>query len=82
MDTKLTINIDQAIIKNAQNYAKINKKSVSKLVEDYLSAIYNNAKNPNQSLSPITKEIAGIIKIDKNFNYDEVLTQSLMEKYL
>jgi predicted HicB family RNase H-like nuclease len=37
MYTKLTLNIDQNVIENAKKYAKHQKRSVSKLAEEYLS---------------------------------------------
>jgi hypothetical protein len=33
-------------------------------------------------LGPITKELAGIIKVKKNINYKKILTEALEEKYL
>ncbi|MDR1443931.1 MAG: DUF6364 family protein [Treponema sp.] len=38
-NTKLTLNIDQKVIENAKEYAKHQKRSVSRLVEEYLSLI-------------------------------------------
>jgi len=39
MNTTLTLNVDKDVIENAEIYAKSTKKSVSQLVEDYLSSI-------------------------------------------
>ena len=39
MYNKLTLNIEQNVIENAKIYAKNQKRSVSKLVEEYLSTI-------------------------------------------
>jgi hypothetical protein len=83
MYTKLTLNIDQDVVENAKIYAKDTKRSISKLVEEYLSSISEkNVKNNNRPLGPITKELVGIIKIDKNIDYKELLSEALMEKYL
>jgi hypothetical protein len=82
MYTKLTLNIDHEVIENAKTYAKNNKRSVSRLVEEYLASISSNKNTSRKSLGPITKEIAGIIKIEKNIDPGELLADALMEKYL
>jgi hypothetical protein len=83
MYTKLTLNIDRDVVENAKIYAKDTKRSISKLVEEYLSSISKkNVKNNDRPLGPITKELVGIIKIDKNIDYKELLSEALMEKYL
>jgi hypothetical protein len=33
-------------------------------------------------LGPIKKELVGIIRVDKNIDYKELLSEVLMEKYL
>ena len=82
MDTMLTLNIDQNVIENAENFAKYSKKTISQLVEEYLSAISSSNRLKINSLGPITEQIAGIIKLDKDINYKECLADALMEKYL
>jgi hypothetical protein len=87
MYTKLTLNIDQNVIENAKKYAKHQKRSVSKLVEEYLSLISSSSSPANEktgynSLGPITKELAGIIKIKGKMDYKELLTDALMEKHI
>jgi hypothetical protein len=82
--TKLTLNIDQMVIETAKKYAKHQKMSVSKLVEEYLSSISSpaNEKAGRDSLGPITKELVGIINVKGKINYKELLTDALIEKHL
>jgi hypothetical protein len=82
MYSKLTLNIDQDVIENAKIYAKNTQRSVSKLVEEYLASISNKDTILNKPLGPITKEIAGIIKVEDTIDYKGLLTDALMEKYL
>jgi hypothetical protein len=84
MYTKLTLSIDQNVIKNAKKYAKDQKRSVSNLVEEYLSSISSMGDEEIEysTLGPITKELVGIIKMEKNTDYRDILTEALMEKYL
>ena len=84
MYTKLTLSIDQNVIENAKKYAKNQKRSVSKLVEEYLSSISlsTDKKIEYNTLGPITKELVGIIKVNKHMDYKEILTDALMDKYI
>ena len=41
MDTKLTLKLEQAIIEKAKDYARLQKISLSKLIEGYLQRITN-----------------------------------------
>ena len=83
MDTVLTLNIDKNVVENAEIYAKSTEKSVSQLVEDYLSSIsFNNNVMNNRPLGPITRQLAGIIKLERKINSKELLNDALMEKFL
>ncbi|MDR0684305.1 MAG: DUF6364 family protein [Spirochaetaceae bacterium] len=84
MYTKLTLSIDQNVIENAKKYAKNQKRSVSKLVEEYLYSISLSVdkKIEYNTLGPITKELVGIIKVNKHTDYKEILTDALMDKYI
>ena len=83
MDTILTLNIAQNVVDNAEIYAKYAKKSLSQLVEEYLLSISSeNVIENNKPLGPITKQVAGIIKLEKNINHKELLADTLLEKYL
>jgi hypothetical protein len=88
MYTKLTLNIEQEVVENAKVYAQKQKRSISKLVEDYLASISATAQNGFQDmpLEPLTRELAGSIKLGRSAgsetNYKALLTEALMEKYL
>jgi hypothetical protein len=84
MYTKLTLNIDHTVIENAKKYAKNQKRSVSKLVEEYLSSISSsvNKRVEHTSLGPITKELVGIIRVNRRADYKDILTDALIEKYV
>ena len=83
MNTILTLNIDKNVVENAEIYAKSTEKSVSQLVEDYLLSIsLKNRITDDKPLGEITKQLAGIIKLDTKIEQKELLTDALMEKYL
>ena len=60
METKLTLKMDQDVIQSAKSYAENNKRSLSKLVEDYFRNLL--AENePKKQFSPLVKELTGVI---------------------
>ena len=82
MDTILTLNIAQNVVDNAEIYAKYTQKSVSQLVEEYLLSISSKNVINDKPLGPITKQLAGIIRLERNIDHKELLADTLMEKYL
>jgi hypothetical protein len=80
MDTKLTLNVDKAVIERAKEYARSQKISLSRLIESYLDSL--TSKNSKDiEITPLVKSLSGVIKLDKDFNYKEAYTDYLMEKY-
>ncbi len=63
MNKKLTLNIEEDLIKFAHNYAKRSKQSVSSIVETYLGAL-KNSKEIQVNLNSRTKELYGIFEND------------------
>ncbi len=61
MNKKLTLNIEEDLIKFAHNYAKRSKQSISRMVETYLGAL-KNVKDNQEDLSSRTKELYGIFE--------------------
>ncbi|MDR1074211.1 MAG: DUF6364 family protein, partial [Treponema sp.] len=60
METKLTLKLDQMVIKSAKKYAANNNRSLSKLVEDY----FKNLSSENiqeEEYPPLIKKLSGII---------------------
>ena len=77
MNTKLTLNIDKVIIAEAKYYARKNKMSLSKLIENYLNALTRNSTKSPQ-INPLVESLTGVIPdehIDVNREYQEYLTK-------
>ncbi len=72
MDTKLTLKLDESIIKKAKQFAKENNISLSKLIEGYLKALTNNDSSKDIQISPLVESITGVIaepdEERKNYN--------------
>lgn len=74
METKLTLKMDQKVIQSVKIYAESNKRSLSKLVEDYFRKLISE-NEPTKHFSPLVEELSGIIseKDLKKLDYIEYL---------
>jgi len=81
MNTKLTLTIEKQVIEEAKKYAKDKGQSLSDLVENYFKLlIRDNIQIAQKELSPRTRKLRGILNIEKDFNYAEILTEELLKK--
>lgn len=76
MITKLTLTIEQDVIKTAKTYAQKKGQSLSELIENYLKALSSNDKNSDE-LSPRVKRLLGSVKLNDNFEYKKVLEEQI-----
>lgn len=82
MNTKLTLTIERQVIEIAKEYAKEKGQSLSELVENYFKLITVNRKELKPvDLSHKVQKLRGIIKVDKNADYKQILTEELSKKY-
>jgi hypothetical protein len=82
MNTKLTLTIEREVIKTAKEYAKEKGQSLSDLVENYFKLITRDRRELKpEELSPRVQRLRGIIKVDDDFDYKEVLADELAKKY-
>ena len=67
MQTKLTLRLEDSLIKQAKSYAKQHDKSLSQVVADYFQILTQQSKKP--VISPITKSLIGVLdssNVDEN----------------
>ncbi len=82
MNTKLTLTIEKEVIEIAKEYAKDKGQSLSEMVENYFKVLTSGRAVINEKqLSPKVRKLRGIIKIENNLNYKEILTEELSKKY-
>jgi hypothetical protein len=79
MNTKLTLNLDKAVIEQAKTYAKSNSVSLSKLIENYLDSLTKRSDKKSK-ISPLVESLTGVIP---SVNYDDKKEYQdyLSEKY-
>jgi len=76
MEAKLTLKLDQKVIKSVKRYAESNNRSLSRLVEDYFKKLVEESE-PTKRYSPLVEELSGVIseKDLKNLDYTSYLEQ-------
>jgi len=82
MNSKLTLTIDQSVIKRAKEYAQSTGTSLSNLVENYFKS-FSKEPHPQKrdELSPLIKSMKGSFKAPRGFNYKKELESELSKKY-
>jgi Family of unknown function (DUF6364) len=80
MDTKLTLKLEQGIIEKAKDYARLQKISLSKLIEGYLQRI-TSEPGESEKITPLVKSLSGIIKLPKDYDHKEAYADHLTAKY-
>lgn len=79
MNTKLTLNLDKGVIEQAKSYAKNNRVSLSKLIENYLDSITKRA-DKKSNISPLVESLTGVIP-SENYDDKKDYKDYLFEKY-
>ncbi|WP_353738731.1 DUF6364 family protein [Candidatus Brachybacter algidus] len=83
IDAKLTLKLDQEIIKKAKKYASRRKLSLSRLIENYLGSLTSGQKNDDDEIeiSPFVKSLQTGVNIPSDLDYKKEYHKYLTEKY-
>jgi hypothetical protein len=79
--SKLTLSIDEKVIRLAKKYAQKHKRSLSDIVEHYLMQISSKEDEEEFIITPNVKRLAGIIKAPADFDYKKERGEWLKKKY-
>ena len=84
MKTKLTLTIEEEIIKRAKKYAKDKNHSLSGIIENYLKILTKEEqKGKTKKLNPVVQSLKGSFKMpEKDMDYKKELRDRLEKKYL
>jgi hypothetical protein len=77
---KMTISMDDDIIRAAKQLAASDNVSVSAMIRRYVLARLRPEKSKIK-IGPLTKKASGIIPDKSDKEYREMLTDALMDKY-
>jgi hypothetical protein len=80
--TKLTLSIKDEVLKTVKVYAEEKGQTLTDLIENYFKLISQRRKPiAHEELSPRVQRLRGIIKLNKDVNYKDLLTEELSKKY-
>ncbi|MEI6206837.1 MAG: DUF6364 family protein [Desulfuromonadales bacterium] len=80
MQAKLTLSIDRNIIEDAKEYSRQQRKSLSKMVENYLRLIARK-ETPKDELTPIVASLVGSLPMHVHDKGREEIAAYLTEKH-
>jgi len=85
MDTKLTLKINKQTIDKAKKYAVDQNRSLSRIVEDYLTMLILSESRGSDMrdivISPFVRSISSGNSIPENLDYKALYSNHLVEKY-
>ena len=82
MNSKLTLTIDNTVVKKAKHYARSRGRSLSDIVENYLRMITRENIDPSFEITPIVNSLRGSFKAPEDLDYKQALSKRLSDKYL
>lgn len=85
MATKLTLSLDEEVIKKAKQLSRRQGKSISKIVEDYLKNISGKEVHEETLVSQINKIMEphrSKLKLPADVDYKEIIRQGRYEDYM
>jgi len=62
MQTKLTLRLDDRVVKRAKAFSQESGKSLSQIVSDYFGALTPENEQSYEATSPLTRSLRGILK--------------------
>jgi hypothetical protein len=81
MTTKLTLTLDDKVIRRAKRYARAKGRSVSDLVESYFKSLTELNSEPSEELTPSVKSLMGSFRAPANFDYKKILREEKKRKF-
>jgi hypothetical protein len=80
MTTKLTVSIENTLVRQAKKYAQSKNTSLSKLIERQLMMLIQRKENRKNILAPKTRKLLGSVSLPSKFNYKKKLEKSIKNK--
>jgi macrodomain Ter protein organizer (MatP/YcbG family) len=80
MDAKLTLKLEQSVIEKAKDYAKRQKTSLSRLIENYLLDV-TDEENAQEKITPLVRSLSGIIDLPNDYDHKKDYADYLAKKY-
>jgi len=78
--TKLTLSVDERVVKEAKRLAKRSGRSVSAMFSQFVRAM-GRGERRSPAIGPLTRKASGLASVPKGKSEREVLEEALLEKY-
>ncbi|MDQ6812628.1 MAG: DUF6364 family protein [Bacteroidota bacterium] len=82
MTTKLTLSINEEIVKKAKRISQIRGKSVSKIVEEYINSLPEKEPKIIASIRQVSNMLKEGISIPENVDYKEFIRDNRYKDYV
>lgn len=81
METKLTLRLEEKVIKRAKVYARKHKISLSKMIESYLDSLTSDITGTEPDVTPLVDSLSGVIDLPEEFDYREAYREHIRDKH-
>lgn len=81
MNAKLTLSINEEIVKKAKRISQYRGKSVSKIIEEYFSSLPEKEHEKTASIREISNMLKSGTVIAENLNYKEFIREKRYQEY-
>lgn len=81
MNTKLTLSINEEIVKKAKRISQYRGKSVSKIIEEYFSSLPEKEPKKTASIREISNMLKSGTAIPDNLDYKEFIREKRYQEY-
>jgi hypothetical protein len=81
METKLTLSMEKKIIEEAKKYARKRNTSLSGLIKNYLLNLTQAENKKIEKISPLVKDLSGIISEETTKDFNQQYADHLKKKY-
>lgn len=82
MQTKLTLTMDEGVIRSAKIFARQQGSSLSSLIENMLRMLIKEKDKQESGISPGMMELMGSFKAPEGFDYRKELSKALAKKHV
>ncbi len=79
MSVKLTLSIDEGVIRRAKKFAKQSNRSLSEMVESYLARITDDKIDDSDDE---LMKVLGVIQLPDDFNEKDEIRKIMASKYM
>lgn len=82
METKLTLRLNDQVIKRAKNYARVHQISLSKMIEFYLDGLTKPLDREDHAFfTPLVESLIGVLDLPEGFDHKEAYRNYLEGKH-